>query len=84
MLKVSGVFNKIGGLIIGKHIDFNNRKTERKHYEILQEVMGEVKFPVLVDFDCSHSIPMLTIPIGCKIKLDATNRQVTLIEKWIV
>ena len=83
MLKVSGIFNKLGGLIIGKHIDFNDRSTGQKHYEILQEVMGEVNFPVLAEFDCSHSMPMLTVPIGCKIKLDATKKQVTLLESWI-
>ena len=84
MLKISGIFDKIGGLIIGKQIDFNNRGTGRKHYEILQEVMGRIDFPVLAEFDCSHSMPMLTVPIGCKIKLDATKHQVILLEKWII
>jgi len=80
---VSILKNKLGGLIIGKHIDFNDRGTGRKHYEILQEVMGEVNFPVLSEFDCSHSMPMLTVPIGCKIRLDATKKQVTLLEECI-
>ena len=83
MLKLSGVFDKIGGLIIGKHIDFNDRGTGKKHYEILREVMGNVDFPALSEFDCSHSMPMLTVPIGCKIKLDSANKQVSLSEKWI-
>ncbi len=83
MLKVSGVFDKISGLILGKHIDFNDRGTGKKHYQILQEVMGKVEFPVLSEFDCSHSMPMLTIPIGCKARLDATKKQVTLLEQWI-
>src|SRR5690606_11193675 len=30
-LKICGVFDKIGGLIIGKHIDFNDRGTGLKH-----------------------------------------------------
>lgn len=83
MLKVSGVFDKLGGLIIGKHIDFNDCGTGRKYYEILQEVMCEMSFPILAEFDCSHSMPMLTVPIGCKIRLDATKKRVTLIEQWI-
>jgi muramoyltetrapeptide carboxypeptidase LdcA involved in peptidoglycan recycling len=83
MLKVNGIFDKIGGLIIGKQIDFNDCGTGKKHYEILQEVMGEVNFPILAEFDCSHSMPMLTVPIGCKIRLDATKKQVTLLESWV-
>jgi len=80
MLKVSGIFDKLGGLIVGKHIDFDDRGTGRKHYEILQEVIGKVNFPVLAEFDCSHSMPMLTVPIGCKIRLDASKKQVILLE----
>ena len=83
MLKISGVFDKIGGLLIGKHIDFDDRGTGRKHYEILQEVMGTVDFPVLSEFDCSHAMPMLTIPIGCRARLDATQQQLVLMEPWI-
>lgn len=83
MLKVCGVFDKIGGLIIGKHIDYKDRGTGRKHYEVLQEVMGDVSFPILSEFDCSHAMPMLTLPIGCRVRLDADNKRLTLIEPWI-
>ena len=82
-LKISGIFDKIGGLIVGKHIDFDDRGTGRKHYEILQEVMGEVLFPILAEFDCSHAMPMLTVPIGCRVRLDATAKQVLMMEPWI-
>ena len=34
----------------------------------------------LADFDCCHTHPMITMPIGCKIKLDATNREVSILE----
>ena len=83
MLKVSGIFDRIGGLIVGKQIDFNDRGTGRKHYEILQEVIGKVNIPVLAEFDCSHAMPMLTVPIGCKGRLDATQKKVTLLQSWI-
>lgn len=83
MLKISGIFDKIGGLIIGRQIDYNDRGTGRKHYEILQEIIGEARFPILAEFDCSHSMPMLTVPIGCRTRLDSTKQQVTLIQEWI-
>ena len=83
MLKVSGIFDRIGGLIVGKQIDFNDGGTGRKHYEILQEVMGEVHIPVLAEFDCSHAMPMLTVPIGCKVRLDAIQKKVVLLEETV-
>lgn len=80
LLKCSGVFDRIGGLILGKHEKFNDLKTGRKPYEILKEVMGEVNFPVLAEFDCSHTHPMLTMPIGAVVELDADNQRVSWIK----
>lgn len=80
-LKLSGVFDRIGGLILGKHERFNDLGTGRRPYEILMEVMGAVDFPVLADFDCCHTHPMLTIPIGGTVTLDASAQKVTLIHE---
>lgn len=82
-LKLNGVFDRINGIILGKHEGFKDMGSGRKPYEVLMEVIGECDYPILADFDCSHTHPMLTMPLGCQIKLDATNQKVTLMEKWI-
>ncbi len=78
-LKINNFFDKIGGLIIGKHEQFNDMKTKRKHYEVLMEVMGKPDIPVLAEFDCSHTKPMLTIPIGCRAELDSDKKKLSII-----
>jgi len=83
LLKINNVFDKISGLILGKHELFKDLETRRKPYEVLLEVIGNPKFPILADFDCSHTHPMLTLPIGCNVKLDAAKQTVTLISEWI-
>ncbi|QSX06940.1 LD-carboxypeptidase [Sedimentibacter sp. zth1] len=83
LLKLSGVFDKIGGLILGKHELFDDLKTNRKPYDVLKEVMGNVDFPVLAEFDCCHTHPMLTMPIGCEVELDATNKCVTVLDDFV-
>jgi len=83
MLKISGVSDKIGGLIIGKHIDFKDRGTGLKHYDILLEVMGTPKIPILSEFDASHAKPLITMPIGCNVELDATNQKVTILDNCV-
>ncbi|MGL5694659.1 MAG: S66 family peptidase [Peptostreptococcaceae bacterium] len=80
LLKISGVFEKISGIILGKHELFNDCGTGRKPYEILLEVLGDKKIPFLAEFDCCHTHPMITLPIGCYVELDATNKSVTIIE----
>lgn len=83
LLKLSGVFNKIAGLILGKHEKFNDQGTGRKHYEILMEVIGDLEIPILTEFDCCHTHPMLTMPLGIKVLLDADKQKVSLLEKYI-
>lgn len=82
LLKLNGVFNKISGIILGKHQLFDDLKTGRKPYEILLEVLGDTKLPFIADFDCCHTHPMMTLPIGCEVELDATNKKVTIIKDW--
>ncbi|GAP39355.1 S66 family peptidase [Flexilinea flocculi] len=80
LLKINGIFDRIGGLILGKHELFKDCGSGRKPYDILLEIMGQTSFPVLAQFDCCHTHPMLTLPIGCKVRLDAYKQTVTLLE----
>lgn len=80
LLKLAGVFDRIAGIILGKHEKYDDNGTGRHPYEILLEVLGEPSIPILADFDCCHTHPMLTMPIGCQVELDATNKTVTLLE----
>lgn len=41
---------------------------------------GDTKIPILADFDCCHTHPMLTMPIGCEVMMDAVNKKVVLME----
>ncbi|MEG2288607.1 MAG: LD-carboxypeptidase, partial [Clostridium sp.] len=79
-LKLNGVFEKVSGIILGKHELFEDCGTGRKPYEVLMEVMGECDIPFLAEFDCCHTHPMMTLPIGVEIQLDATNKRVTILE----
>ena len=80
LLKLAGVFDKIGGIILGKHEKFDDQGSDRKPHEILSEVLGDCDIPFLAEFDCCHTHPMFTMPIGCCVELDAENRRVSLLE----
>lgn len=80
LLKLAGVFDKIGGIILGKHEQFDDNGTGRKPYEILLEVLNGYQIPFLAEFDCCHTHPMFTMPIGCQVELNAADRSVRLLE----
>ncbi len=78
-LKLNGVFDKIGGLILGKHERFDDMGTFKMPHMILEEVLGDYDFPFLAQVDCSHTHPMFTMPIGSTIELHATNQTIKLL-----
>lgn len=80
LLKLSGVFYKIAGLILGKHELFDDQATGRKPYEILLEILDGQELPFIADFDCAHTHPMLTLPIGSRVRLDADKKILSIIE----
>ncbi|NLZ47967.1 MAG: LD-carboxypeptidase [Clostridiales bacterium] len=80
LLKLNGVFDKVSGIILGKHELFDDLNTGRKPYEVLLEVLGDKKLPFIADFDCCHTHPMFTLPIGATIELNATEKKVSIIE----
>lgn len=83
LLKLNGIFDKVSGIILGKHELFNDSNTGKKPYEILLEVLDDKKLPFLADFDCCHTHPMMTLPIGAEIELDATNKKISIINDWL-
>ena len=79
-LKLAGVFDRVGGVILGKHEGFDDQDTGRSPGDILLEVLDGKQLPILSQFDCCHTHPMVTMPIGCEIELDAEHKRVTLME----
>jgi len=70
-LQLMGVFDKISGLIMGKPEIPNDEGAPFGLSELLMEVVGERSYPIVSDFDCSHTIPMHTIGMRSKIHLSA-------------
>ena len=80
LLKLAGVLDRVGGIILGKHEKFDDNGTGRKPHEVLLEVLNGRPVPLLAEFDCCHTHPMFTLPLGCRVELDAGNKKVALLE----
>lgn len=61
-LNFIGVFDQIAGLIIGKPEFYNQEGAPFGYDEIFKEVVGPRKYPIASNFDCSHCVPMISIP----------------------
>lgn len=73
-LKFIGVFDQIQGLLIGKP-EFYNQEGAPFHYEaLLQEVIGPRSYPIISNFDCSHTVPMISITQLSQVKIQAQGK----------
>lgn len=70
MLKLNGVFDQISALIVGKHELLKDLNTGRTTLDVLREVLRGQTIPIVYDFDCSHTHPMYTLPLGGELCID--------------
>jgi muramoyltetrapeptide carboxypeptidase LdcA involved in peptidoglycan recycling len=83
LLLANRVFKKVSGIILGKHERFDDQGTGKRPCDILQEVAGRKDIPFLAEFDCCHTHPLPTLPIGIRIHFDATNQKTRIMENWL-
>jgi muramoyltetrapeptide carboxypeptidase len=83
MLKLAGVFDDIAGLIVGKHEHFDDCNAPFTFEELLVEVIGDRRIPILTNVDIGHTFPSHVFPIGIEAELDAENGKITFFESGV-
>ncbi|PWW20036.1 muramoyltetrapeptide carboxypeptidase [Cytobacillus oceanisediminis] len=78
-LHMAGKLEDAAGLIIG---DFNNCVPQRdlslELDEVLDTYIKKVNKPALKGFNIGHCSPHISVPLGVKAELDATNKKLTI------
>lgn len=74
-----GIFEKISGLIFGKPKGYNDIGSNKSETEIFSEIVNGRDIPILADFDCGHTLPIATLPIGKQVCLDTENLSLTVL-----
>ncbi|WP_459175955.1 S66 family peptidase [Ewingella americana] len=83
MLKLNGIFEKVGAILLGKHELFDSAGSGRTPYEVLTEVLGEQKIPIVDGFDCCHTHPMLTLPLGATLAIDFDIHNISIVGPYL-
>lgn len=82
MLKLCGVFDRASGILLGKHRKFDDQGTGKTWADILLEVLDGRELPILAEIDCCHTIPMMTLPIGGRVKMDAGKQEIVVLKNF--
>lgn len=83
MLKLNGTFDKVSAILLGKHELFDSAGSGRKQYDVLIEVLGRLRLPVVDGFDCCHTHPMLTLPLGTIISVDFEKQEISVVSQYL-
>ncbi|TGB03721.1 S66 family peptidase [Halobacillus salinus] len=83
MLNVHGIFEKVSGIILGKHEAYDDLGTGKKPVDLLLEQLDGKDIPILAEFDTCHTHPMHPFAIGKKVRIDTTAKTVQCIEGWL-
>ena len=86
-LRLSRVFNKIKGIIIGNFIDCNELDKKKKSLtleEVWNDYLTNIKIPILYSFPHGHTTDMYTAPIGTRVKISATEGSIEFIESGVM
>jgi muramoyltetrapeptide carboxypeptidase len=83
-LKQAGIFNNINGLIIGQFLDCTDDGGKSFTVDdILHQYFHNVNFPVLYNFPYGHGMKKISMPLGCKTKMDTKKRLLTFENPFI-
>jgi muramoyltetrapeptide carboxypeptidase len=69
-LRRLGTMNQISGLVFSRPINYRAEDIPIL-WKVVRDATEGLGIPVLANFDCGHSDPMLTVPLGAVVRLDS-------------
>ena len=70
-LENMGALSKLVGMIVARPYKYSDSDRLLLH-DVIRNRTREWSFPVLADVDAGHTSPIVTMPIGCKVRLDSS------------
>ncbi|KAF3023518.1 hypothetical protein E8E14_007924 [Neopestalotiopsis sp. 37M] len=69
-LRMRGIFDQIVGLVVGRPHGYSDADVQGWENGMIRALEG-YDFPVLANVDVGHTDPVLTIPLGARVRLDS-------------
>ena len=83
-LRHMGVYDQINGLVVGRFAScVGLHKTDNLEM-ILKDALRGYTFPVITEFDMGHTDPIMTIPLGALVQIDANKKTISLLENAVL
>ncbi|GAA1662680.1 LD-carboxypeptidase [Glycomyces endophyticus] len=84
VLRMNGVFDRVGAMVVGIPLDVEIPADAPfgpvSVQEVVLDVLADYDFPILAGVDFGHTGPNLPMPVGVRAAVDATSRELRLLE----
>jgi muramoyltetrapeptide carboxypeptidase LdcA involved in peptidoglycan recycling len=74
-----GVLQELQGMLVGRPMRYTVEEKQALRDVILDRTQS-YDFPIITDMDFGHTSPQITIPVGCRVRIDSNRERVELIE----
>jgi muramoyltetrapeptide carboxypeptidase LdcA involved in peptidoglycan recycling len=80
-----GILNSISALLFARPCGYTPDMKEQLHSNILKVLkeVGREDLPVVANMDIGHTTPMMTLPNGCKVAVDAEKKMIEMLEPGV-
>lgn len=76
-----GVFERLRGLLVARPYGYAD--ADRLLHEVVRERTKRYAFPIIADMEFGHTSPMMTLPLGCRARIDGAARRFAIVEAAI-
>lgn len=80
-LRLNKSIYKAKGFIFGYFTNCIDDNNDNTYENLIKEYFESLNVPVIYDFPTGHNFPFINVPIGLKVKLDATNKTIEIMEE---
>lgn len=82
-LELSGVFRQCSGMIVGRPKGYTNQDVEQLERIILDRTC-DFNFPILMNINIGHTDPIITLPLGVRVRLDSSQNLFEILEPAVI
>ena len=58
-----------------------SKKGTQTYMDLIKQYVGSLGKPVITNFACGHDFPFVTLPIGVKVRMDADQKTIEILEE---
>jgi muramoyltetrapeptide carboxypeptidase len=82
-LQLAGVFRQVSGIVLGSFTACEERDETYTSQDVLRELAVATGLPCAAGFPIGHGDSNEPVPLGVRVRLDATAKQLTFLESAV-